>query len=433
MRANHHAHRAGGIVTLAAVGAVVLFAVLMLRQPWALAALTEPRTSQLMKLGLKFGGEAGCTAAKCHGAATAAKPPDHPGNECAVWSAKDKHSKAYNSLTNDEGKKIAAAMGIADASKDTRCTTCHTIDLDKFPTLKGDKYSKEEGVSCTACHGPDERWEKPHQDKGWTDKTRQQFANDPQKMLAGWGLYDTKSPVMCAEMCSSCHLAIDAELVSKGKHPQPKFELEYYSAIQPKHWREADGFEKVRRWAVGQAVCVRDAMRQLGERAKGGDAALTKDGYQQAMAHLSLLRAAMTGLGTAAPNLDAHATALAAAMGANDNAKLASEADATASDAEAAFNAANALAPAAGSTAKLAQSIASDATMAQQFGAFGMEQQAYALYALYSGYSVGAGKAPDRAVVGKIIALMPQPKKPPMAADQFAAGLAAVKAALPAE
>ena len=43
----------------------------LLRQPLALAALIEPRTSQLMKLGLKFGGQMSCAAAKCHGAAQA--------------------------------------------------------------------------------------------------------------------------------------------------------------------------------------------------------------------------------------------------------------------------------------------------------------------------------------------------------------------------
>src|SRR6266581_1260106 len=102
----NHAHRAGGIVTVVVALAIVSFLMFALsRQPLARATLTEPRTTQLMKLGLKFGGEAGCAAAKCHGAATAAKPPERPTNECAVWSAKDKHAKAYNSLTNDEGKK----------------------------------------------------------------------------------------------------------------------------------------------------------------------------------------------------------------------------------------------------------------------------------------------------------------------------------------
>jgi hypothetical protein len=426
--------RAWGGWISAVVGLVALaFALLALvaRQPLALAALTEPRTNQLMKLGLKFGGAAGCSAAKCHGDSKVAPANDRLANQYVTWSRKDHHSKAFKSLSNDRGKQIAAAMGIADARADFRCTVCHTVDLDRFPTLKGEKYDKAEGVTCTACHGPDERWEKPHQDKGWTDKIRQQFANDPQKVLAGWGLYDTKSPLMRAEMCTSCHLAIDATMVSQGKHPQPTFELEHFSIIEPRHWREADGYEQVRRWAIGQAVCTRDALRQLGDRAAAGNPQLTSDGYQQAMAHLQCLRQAMAMLaGVPAPALDTRAANLAAAMGAKDNAKLAAEANAAASDAEALFNTVNALKPAGPATVKLIASLAADASLSKNLGPLGMEQQACALNVLYRGHLTASGKDPAAAAPGAPLDKLVEAAKKP---EQYPAALEAAKAVLPTQ
>src|SRR5439155_25121058 len=115
-------------------------------------------------------------------------------------------------------------------------------------------------------------------------------------ILKTLGLYDTKPFVARAEKCTSCHLAIDAAMVAAG-HPQPQFELAYFSnpqVYEDRHWRQIEGYNDVKIWAAGQLVCVRDAMKQLADRAAGAASdELVKDAYEQAMAHYSMFRAAM--------------------------------------------------------------------------------------------------------------------------------------------
>jgi hypothetical protein len=424
-------HRGGGgvvaaVVVLCAIG---MSQVLVGRGPSVRAALTPPRTVTLIDLKIPFGGAAGCADAKCHGTAEPpADPKERLANQNAVWKAKDRHAKAFESLTGDEGKAIAQRMGIA--ATDARCTKCHTIDLDapqSHPELKGAKYLKDEGVTCTACHGPDAKWQKDHQQKGWVDQQRQKYAGNSKQMLSDLGLYDTKSPLMRAEMCTSCHLAIDAEMISKGKHPQPKFEIEYYSTIEPKHWQEPNGAAKVRRWIAGQAACVRDAMRQLAERAKGSDAEMTKQSYEQAVAHLTMLGHALAATGGAVPD----AKALQAAMTANNMASVGAEAEKAAAAAEAVFPTLDALNPATPAVVKLLNALASDTVVARDAGAEGMDQQVYAMYAVYAGYATMPGATADRALAGKIRALFKQPNTPRMPVDQFLAAVAQIKQALP--
>ena len=79
--------------------------------------------------------------------------------------------------------------------------------------LQGKDFNIEEGVSCGACHGPSTKWNPPHKAKGWTDKERK-AAGTHDALLKKWGLYDTKSPLARAYMCTSCHLAIDADMVA---------------------------------------------------------------------------------------------------------------------------------------------------------------------------------------------------------------------------
>jgi hypothetical protein len=56
---------------------------------------------------------------------------------------------------------------------------------------QGRQYNVSEGVTCYHCHGPSEKWNKPHAEKGWTQKMRDGKSHDA--LLKEWGLYDTKS------------------------------------------------------------------------------------------------------------------------------------------------------------------------------------------------------------------------------------------------
>src|SRR5438552_4081720 len=74
------------------------------------------------KGNLKYTGNASCGASSCHGS-TKPKPEYPRMNENIIWSTKDKHNKAFATLTNEKLKsgvspsKIAKNMSIADATK----------------------------------------------------------------------------------------------------------------------------------------------------------------------------------------------------------------------------------------------------------------------------------------------------------------------------
>src|SRR5436190_12454780 len=97
--------RAQKIRGVVAVLSVTFFSLLV---SWALrtagaqaaggAAPMTPRTTTLIALGQKFAGSQSCAAAKCHGAAQAANPPQKLANQVTVWSSDDRHSKAFKAL-----------------------------------------------------------------------------------------------------------------------------------------------------------------------------------------------------------------------------------------------------------------------------------------------------------------------------------------------
>ena len=245
-------------------------------------------TEDLFKLNLKFHGAQDCSNAKCHG--TAGKPADSKEpppyyDEFTAWATgkpsqdPDPHSKAYESLggATPKGKKgdeiwakykpLAGAKE-AKATDSAKCLTCHALAAPKAE--QGPKFAVDEGVTCGSCHGPYQKWGDPHSKKvgneWWAEAERKATGNNPAAFLDKWGFYDTKNIQARADKCTSCHLAIDPQMVEAG-HPQPQFELNSYSASYPsRHWRQEEGFFGVKLWAVGQAVSLRDAMGQLATR-----------------------------------------------------------------------------------------------------------------------------------------------------------------------
>ena len=73
------------------------------------------------------------------------------------WWKEDKHSKAFESLKSEEGKKIAKEKGIEDPTKAKECLVCHITGYGK----KG-KIEPENGNTCEACHGPGSKYRKSH-------------------------------------------------------------------------------------------------------------------------------------------------------------------------------------------------------------------------------------------------------------------------------
>src|SRR6266545_7827332 len=212
----------------------------------------------------KYTGAASCGASHCHGST---KPKaDFPKlNENVVWFQKDKHAKAYATLTNEKLKSgvkpsaIAKKLNIAKAETSDRCLVCHAVDVK--PELRGPKFDISDGVHCDGCHGPAEKWLEPHAGKGWTHEQSVKL-----------GMYDTKNLLLRADKCVSCHLQIEADMVAAGHPDLLAFELDTFSLQMPPHWRDKGTWFGARAWATGQVVSLREAAKQVADRAKASAA-----------------------------------------------------------------------------------------------------------------------------------------------------------------
>jgi hypothetical protein len=207
----------------------------------------------------RYIGAGGCSSANCHGAASRLSENQSRiwGNEYAIWSVPDKHSKAYKALENPRSKRMAEILNISNPTVDKRCTSCHVVG--------SPERSASDGVSCEACHGPAEKWLGPHTQK------------DSHAASVSAGMIDTKDALIRAKTCLGCHLGtqeriVDHELIAAG-HPDLAFELDTFTFAQPAHHTDpkaASGNElpHVRLWAVGEAVKLGEGMRVLLARAQ---------------------------------------------------------------------------------------------------------------------------------------------------------------------
>jgi hypothetical protein len=133
----------------------------------------------------KFVGVKSCT---CHNMASRGKQVD-------VWQ-KSKHATAYKSLTSDEANKIAKERGLkVPAAEANECLCCHVAGAGVDSV--GEKYSKEEGVTCESCHGAASMWKAIHSKK---DK----LADAIEAGLVHTKLNEASKPVIEAR-CRNCH------------------------------------------------------------------------------------------------------------------------------------------------------------------------------------------------------------------------------------
>ena len=260
---------AAGLLAVAALGVA------------AVAAPVSPRPQEKYK----YASMAGCNTKDCHGAEAAKGSPAL--NEYTIWKAQDPHAKAFTTLYKAPSKAIGAAMNIPKVYESPKCLVCHSKVVDAANVVEGAKWSVQNGVSCEVCHGPAEKWLKPHatpKENNWTHK--QSVEN---------GMADLRDPYDWAVKCASCHLQIDYDMVKAG-HPRLHFELIDYNARTGAHWKTekhpsmASGFDQ-KAWTIGQAVSLAEALRNLGRNlAAGADAEQIKKAREQAAAHLSILK-----------------------------------------------------------------------------------------------------------------------------------------------
>jgi len=247
----------------------------------AAAAPAVPRPQEKYK----YASMAGCNTKDCHGAEAAKGSPGL--NEYTLWKAADPHSKAFTTLYKAPSKAIGTAMNIPKVFESPKCLSCHSKVVEASNVVEGAKWSVQNGVSCEVCHGPAEKWLKPHatpKESNWGHK--QSVEN---------GMADLRDPYDWALKCAGCHLQIDHEMIKAG-HPRLHFELVDYNARTGAHWKTekhpsmAAGFD-AKAWTVGQAVSLAEALKNLGRHISGGaDADLVKRAREQAAAYLGVLK-----------------------------------------------------------------------------------------------------------------------------------------------
>jgi hypothetical protein len=189
----------------------------------------------------------------------------------SVWRQDDKHNRAFSLLhdadTNDSAKaqakrelvKRILGFELREAFTDEQyqqlkednddetkrkvanvkaCLRCHAT----WPKQADEQFPHtppvplELGVSCQACHGPGELWDRPHTSVAWRLVTP--------VAKARLGCIDTRTTAAKAKLCASCHVGdiaqekfVKHQWYAAGHPPLPGFDLASFEAQMPMHWR----------------------------------------------------------------------------------------------------------------------------------------------------------------------------------------------------
>jgi hypothetical protein len=220
----------------------------------------------------KYLGPGSCAATSCHGSVKPVADSRILQNEYSTWIIKDKHSKAYQALTGEIGGRMARILKLGSKAEEApKCLACHALNT--TAAQRGRAFEISEGVSCENCHGPSSAWLGGHTERQW-----------PHEKSVSLGMADTRSVIHRTEKCLECHLGssnkfVDHEMIAAG-HPDLYFELDSFSAVEPRHWKtpresapgkpaEDGAWSGVRDWSAGQAVQLRASLERLSWRAKG--------------------------------------------------------------------------------------------------------------------------------------------------------------------
>ncbi len=260
MKTHVERRRTRFLAPLVAVGLVGIGSALWRGDTPQLAA-TQAQT--LTVEPVRFTGPGSCSSSSCHGSVRPRTETRIWQNEYSTWVVKDKHSRAFAALSNPVAVRMARILGLPRADTAPKCLACHALAVPA--NERGRTFDLSDGVSCESCHGPAAAWLGPHTTRDWTHEQSLQR-----------GMYDTRDLVKRSEKCLSCHLGtqekfVDHEMLAAG-HPDLFFELDSFSAVMPRHWKEPvkkDAWQGVREWGSGQAVQLREGLKHLSGRARG--------------------------------------------------------------------------------------------------------------------------------------------------------------------
>jgi hypothetical protein len=203
----------------------------------------------------KHMGVASCSTSVCHGKLAPQTDKDVALNEYRIWQQEDRHAQAYRTLELPESKRIAANLGLPNATAAKICLDCHA---DNVPADKrGAKFQISDGVGCEACHGGSEKWLESHAAEAATHTDN-----------VARGMYPTEQPLKRVQVCLGCHLGTKDQFATHAimgaGHPRLSFELEAYTSNQPAHFivdadyaQRKGKIEGMNLWVTGQIETTR--------------------------------------------------------------------------------------------------------------------------------------------------------------------------------
>jgi hypothetical protein len=223
-----------------------------------LASMFVSRPALAIEPGIadyKHMGVASCSTSVCHGKLAPQTDKDVALNEYRIWQQEDRHAQAYRTLELPESKRIAANLGLPNATAAKICLDCHT---DNVPADKrGPKFQIGDGVGCEGCHGGSEKWLESHAAEAATHKDN-----------VARGMYPTEQPLKRVQVCLGCHLGTKDQFATHAimgaGHPRLSFELEAYTTNQPAHFvvdadyaQRKGKIEGMNLWVTGQLETTR--------------------------------------------------------------------------------------------------------------------------------------------------------------------------------
>ena len=118
----------------------------------AASLLVAETVEPAKNLSAMFTGPGSCSSPSCHGGVQPRQDTSVLQNEYSTWVLKDKHTKAYEALTNPIGQRMGKILGLPHPETAPKCLTCHSLDVPLAQRARS--FDKNDGVSCENCHGP---------------------------------------------------------------------------------------------------------------------------------------------------------------------------------------------------------------------------------------------------------------------------------------
>ena len=239
--------------------AMLLAALVMRSGTGGVVAAPLPYQSPDQHLGV-----ASCGSSVCHGSITPNASSPVRLDEYVTWSHHDAHAKAFDALTGERGRAIAAKLGLAAPQTAGICLSCHA---DNVPAAqRGPRFVLADGVGCEACHGGAQRWIASHV-----------AADANYRGNVGRGMYPSADLSERARLCESCHVGNADKLATHrimgAGHPRLGFELDTYLALEPVHYTiDADyrqrkpAYNHAQTWVSGQLQASLSQLALLQER-----------------------------------------------------------------------------------------------------------------------------------------------------------------------